>query len=159
MSGTKRLGIGLVVLTGACVLLLAAAPAAAPPKRKAAPRKTAAATTTVKILKLGGSGTGPVFGFEPSPVQLSAAGGTVTWVNRDFGGWHSAVSDAGAPFKFDTGRLEPGASKTITFPPGNYTVNYHDAHFPDTTGSIVVGNGAQKKGPLKKQRSRAKSKR
>ena len=72
------------------------------------------------------------FRFSPATVTL-AAGGTVTWTNRD-GAPHTATGDEGA---FDSGILEQGATFQHAFPtPGTYEYRC-DLH-SSMRGTVVV---------------------
>jgi plastocyanin len=62
-----------------------------------------------------------------------AVGGTVTWTNSD-GQNHTATS-AG---NFDSGTIEPGKSKTVTFDKAG-TFEYACSFHPFMTGTVVVG--------------------
>src|SRR5438105_4765967 len=55
------------------------------------------------------------FDYQPK-LQHVAAGTPVIWVNKGAVA-HTATSDDGAPFTFDTGKIEPGKeSSPIVFP-------------------------------------------
>lgn len=90
-----------------------------------------------------GGGTG---GGTPSQITISgfaftaltvAAGTTVTWKNSDTVA-HTATSDQGSAFHFDTGSISPGGtSGGIVFSQAG-TFSYHCTFHPDMHGSITV---------------------
>jgi plastocyanin len=60
------------------------------------------------------------FKYDPEAIRVKA-GGTVTWDNSD-SAKHNAQTDAGAKGEFNTGDLEKGDSKKVTFKePGEFT--------------------------------------
>jgi plastocyanin len=60
------------------------------------------------------------FKYRPQSVTV-AAGGSVTWVNRDKAGHNAENATVTGPAKFDTGRLELGERKRVEFSkPGVY---------------------------------------
>lgn len=72
------------------------------------------------------------FRFTPTTVTI-AAGGTVTWTNRDAAP-HTATGDEG---EFDSGTLEQGATFPHAFPaPGTYEYRC-DIH-SSMRGTVVV---------------------
>jgi plastocyanin len=126
----KQVGLGLFALAGLSGLLLA--PGLAP--AQVGPPK-APTTYTVEIRH-------HQFLVNGKAVPLRIKGGDrVVWVNKDVT-THTATSDRGAPFKFDTKLLAPGAkSKVVTFSAGDYTVDYHCEIHRDMRSSVVVGTG------------------
>ncbi len=73
------------------------------------------------------------FAFEPTPVNVET-GGSVTWTNTDAAP-HTATADDQKTF--DTGTLQKGDSKTVTFSkPGTYT--YFCRFHPFMHGTVVV---------------------
>ncbi len=77
-----------------------------------------------------------ISGFAFSSMTVTA-GTTVTWKNDD-SVTHTATSDAGSAFTFDTGDIAGGTTSTgITFStPGAFT--YHCTHHPEMHGLITV---------------------
>jgi amicyanin len=74
------------------------------------------------------------FKFKPASVTVKS-GGTVTWTNNDSAA-HTATLSSGAG-AFDTGTLDQGASKKVTFSgPGTYA--YICAFHPFMKGTVVV---------------------
>jgi plastocyanin len=72
------------------------------------------------------------FAFNPATITVPA-GTTVTWTNQDSAP-HTATAD---DTSFDTGRLDPGKSGSVTFDkPGTYT--YTCTFHPNMKGTIVV---------------------
>ena len=72
------------------------------------------------------------FAYEPATVTI-AAGGKVTWVNRD-AEEHTATLDDGS---YSTGDLAEGKLKSQSFKqPGNFT--YHCEIHPEMTGTVEV---------------------
>jgi plastocyanin len=129
MSRLKSIILGLFAVLGLSNLTLAprVAPAQTPPKGPA--------TYTVEI-------RGHQYLVNGKPDILKIKGGDkVVWWNRT-GTTHTATSDAGSRFMFDTKRIAPGAkSKAVTFPAGDYTLGYHCQIHPDMRGVVTVGNG------------------
>ena len=75
------------------------------------------------------------FRFIPEDIVL-AAGGTVTWTNRDKAP-HTAETEPGVPGAFDTGRLDQGESKKIRFDkPGK--VQFYCVYHRFMVGTIDV---------------------
>jgi plastocyanin len=73
------------------------------------------------------------FAYDPDPVTVKA-GGKITWTNQD-PDEHTATADDGKTF--DTGTLEKGDSKTVTFTkPGTYT--YVCSFHAFMHGTVVV---------------------
>ncbi len=113
------------------------------------PRALIALVTVVLLAACGGSGTPAaqrpsstaggadavkISDFKFAPATLDAkAGAKVTITNND-STTHTATADGGA---FDTGDLDPGASKTITLSkPGTYA--YHCQIHPFMKATIAV---------------------
>jgi plastocyanin len=78
-----------------------------------------------------------VAGFRYSPVAVEIqAGGRVTFENLDKAP-HTASSDEGSPWEFDTKRLETSEGDTIEFDkPGSYP--YFCRFHPFMTGTVEV---------------------
>ncbi len=75
------------------------------------------------------------FAYDPDPVTI-AAGGKVTWINRDSAP-HTATAEDGS---FDTGTLEEGKLKSETFKePGTYA--YICSIHPQMHGTVEVVGG------------------
>jgi len=75
------------------------------------------------------------FGYSPDPVAI-AAGGKVTWINRDSAP-HTATAGDGS---FDTGTLEEGKLKSESFKePG--TFDYICSIHPEMHGTVEVVEG------------------
>ena len=72
------------------------------------------------------------FAFDPATIEV-AVGTTVTWANRDAAP-HTVTADDGA---FDSGRLNPGQSFSVTFDrPGTHA--YHCDFHPFMRATVVV---------------------
>ena len=86
--------------------------------------------------KLGVTATNSVeiknFAFSPATITVKA-GDTVTWTNNDSMA-HSATSDDGS---FDTGIMEDGHTKSITFNKAGSFV-YHCSVHPNMKGTVIV---------------------
>jgi len=75
------------------------------------------------------------FKFDPTPLTIPV-GTTVVWTNQDTAP-HSATSDPGSAFTFDTCLLQKGQSGKITFTtPGTFT--YFCTVHPNMHASVVV---------------------
>jgi len=74
------------------------------------------------------------FTFKPARLTVSV-GGRVTWTNLDSTP-HTASADQGPAF--DTGTLNQGQSKTITFPTAG-TFAYHCAFHAFMVATVTVG--------------------
>ncbi len=75
------------------------------------------------------------FKFDPTPLTIPV-GTTVVWTNQDTAP-HSATSDPGSAFTFDTGIMQKGQSGKITFStPGTFT--YFCTVHPNMHASVVV---------------------
>lgn len=75
------------------------------------------------------------FDYAPKTIRVKA-GGTVTFINRDKAR-HTAETDDGAKGAFETGDLEKGDSKPVTFDtPGSYA--YYCAFHRFMTGAVEV---------------------
>ncbi len=84
------------------------------------------ADTTVNIM---------TFKFDPTPPVIPV-GTTVVWTNQDTAP-HTATSDPGSAFAFDTGKLQKGQSGKITFTQvGTFT--YFCSIHPNMHASVVV---------------------
>jgi len=81
-----------------------------------------------------GHATIPISNYDFTPKALTVNVGTrVTWTNHDATA-HTATADQGG---FDTGTIQPNASRTIDFTrPGTYT--YHCAFHAFMTATITV---------------------
>jgi plastocyanin len=97
------------------------------PPTQPAPRVSAAAIVA-------GRATIPISNYDFMPKSLTVKVGTrVTWTNHD-ATTHTATADQGG---FDTGTIQPNASRTINFThPGTYT--YHCAFHAFMTATITV---------------------
>ena len=110
------------VIVAAVALLVRSQPPAAP----AAPVKAAAVASGRVAITISN------YDFRP-PALTVTVGTRVTWTNGDATS-HTATADKGA---FDTGTIEPKASKTIDFThPGTFT--YHCAFHAFMTATITV---------------------
>jgi plastocyanin len=111
-----RIGIGRILIVLALLTLALAGRAA-----QAAPSRQTAA---VKVVD---------FGFEPKNLTV-AAGTTITWTNTGQRPHTATSTTAGV---FDTGRIDPGASKSATLNTAgtfNYVCQFHE----NMVGQIVV---------------------
>jgi plastocyanin len=74
-------------------------------------------------------------------------GATVQWVNDDLDSPHTASSDDGAPFFFDTMDIATGGgvSKVVTMPSTNMQIGYHCNIHGCMTSTLNVGNAPAKK--------------
>ncbi len=75
------------------------------------------------------------FKFDPTPLTIPV-GTTVVWTNQDTAP-HSATSDPGSAFTFDTGLLQKGQSGKITFTTAG-TFTYFCTVHPNMHASVVV---------------------
>jgi plastocyanin len=159
MTSVNRFRTVAAVVATAGALMLAAcgsdsksSSTTAPPATTAAAGATttgAAATTAAPATTAGGATTTAADGaagapagadaisikdFKFGPADLKVAvGATVTWTNDDAQP-HTATS-AG---NFDTGAIQPGESKTATFPTAG-TFSYICSFHPFMNGTITVG--------------------
>jgi plastocyanin len=79
------------------------------------------------------------FKFDPTPLTIPV-GTTVVWTNQDTAP-HTATSDAGSAFAFDTGMLQKGQSGKITFNQvGTFT--YFCTVHPNMHGTVTVTQAA-----------------
>ena len=84
----------------------------------------------------GGSAQATIANMDFSSLTV-ARGTTVTWKNNDAMP-HTATSDPGSAFAFDTGTISPGAvSNGVTFSQSG-TFAYHCTVHPNMHGSITV---------------------
>ena len=130
------------VLAGIAIVLVAAGCGGGDDNGGSATTKPAAATTTAPATPTAGTGGSAAetkvtvdikdFKFNADKVHV-AVGGTVTWNNSD-GQNHTATS-AG---NFETGPIEPGKSKSVTFDKAG-TFKYACSIHPFMTGTVVVG--------------------
>ncbi len=75
------------------------------------------------------------FKFDPTPLVIPV-GTTVVWTNQDIAP-HTATSDPGSAFAFDTGKPQKGQSGKITFTQvGTFT--YFCSVHPNMHASVVV---------------------
>jgi plastocyanin len=119
-GGHWRRRVGLAFVTAIAVLSFVGLRAAA---GESATEATASGGTTVGIVD---------FSFRPTPLTVSA-GTKVTFSNRS-GITHTATANGGG---FDTGRIEPGTTASVTFKrPGTYS--FHCSIHPFMHGKIVV---------------------
>jgi plastocyanin len=79
------------------------------------------------------------FAFMPTPLTIPV-GTTVVWTNQDAAP-HTATSDPGSAFTFDTGMLEKGQSGKVTFTQAG-TFTYYCIVHPDMHGMVTVTGGA-----------------
>lgn len=83
------------------------------------------------------------FKFNPTPLTITV-GDSVTWTNQDTAP-HTATSDT--PGVFDTGMLQKGDSKTLTFnQPGTFT--YHCSVHPNMHATLIVQAAGSNGTPL-----------
>jgi plastocyanin len=75
------------------------------------------------------------FTFQPNPLTVPL-GTTVVWTNQDTAP-HTASSDPGSAFTFDTGMLQKGQAGRVTFTTAG-TFAYHCNVHPTMHGSITV---------------------
>jgi len=75
------------------------------------------------------------FTFQPNPLTVPV-GTVVVWTNQDTAP-HTATSDTGSAFTFDTGMLQKGQSGRVTFTTAG-TFAYHCTVHPNMHGSITV---------------------
>jgi plastocyanin len=75
------------------------------------------------------------FSFQPTPLTIPV-GTTVVWTNHDMAP-HTASSDPGSAFTFDTGMLQPGQSGSVTFMTAG-SFPYHCNVHPNMHGMVVV---------------------
>jgi plastocyanin len=75
------------------------------------------------------------FSFQPTPLTVPV-GTTVVWTNRDTAP-HTASSDPGSAFTFDTGMLQTGQSGRVTFSTAG-SFPYHCNVHPNMHGMVVV---------------------
>lgn len=75
------------------------------------------------------------FKFDPTPLVIPV-GTTVAWTNQDSAP-HTATSDPGSAFVFDTGMLHKGESGKITFTAVG-TFAYHCSVHPNMHGTVTV---------------------
>src|SRR5262245_43770246 len=78
------------------------------------------------------------FAFQPTPRTIPL-GTTVVWTNQDTAP-HTATSDPGSAFTFDTGMLQKGQAGRVTFTMAG-TFAYHCTVHPNMHGSITVTAG------------------
>ncbi|HEV7808190.1 MAG TPA: plastocyanin/azurin family copper-binding protein [Solirubrobacteraceae bacterium] len=104
----------------------------------------AGATTTasVRVARPGGPAVKAAtidvasFKYRPQSVTL-AAGGRVTWVNRDTAPHTAQNTGEDGPAQFDTGRLTRGRHRSITFSkPGTYT--YYCVYHRFMEANVIV---------------------
>jgi plastocyanin len=75
------------------------------------------------------------FTFNPSPLTIPV-GTTVVWTNQDTAP-HTATSDPGSAFTFDTGNLQKGQSGRVTFNTAG-TFTYFCKVHPNMHGTVIV---------------------
>jgi plastocyanin len=95
------------------------------PASEAPPANAATKAVDVKISN---------FKFAPASVAVTA-GGTITWTNED-SAQHTATDDKSTP-PFDTGTLDQGDSKKVTFKKAG-TYPYICTFHPFMKGTVVV---------------------
>jgi hypothetical protein len=132
MFRLKKWALSLGAALGLAALLAPTlAPAQAPPRKPT--------THTVEI-------RGDQYLIKGKDVLLNLnPGDRVVWWNRTATP-HTATSmpsfDRSFTFKFDTGRIAPGAkSKAITFPGGDYMLGYRCQFGTKLFGAVKMGNG------------------
>jgi plastocyanin len=102
----------------------------------------AAATATVRTAQPGGptvrAATIEIASFKYRPDSITlAAGGRVTWVNRDTAPHTAQNTGEDGPAQFDTGRLTRGRHRSITFSkPGTYT--YYCVYHRFMEANVIV---------------------
>ncbi len=79
------------------------------------------------------------FAFMPTPLTIPV-GTTVVWTNQDAAS-HTATSDPGSAFAFDTGTLAKGQSGKVTFNQVG-TFPYHCMIHPNMVATVIVTGGA-----------------
>ena len=96
-------------------------------------------TTTTEAQPSGGGGGVAVdmknIEYVPKSVTVKA-GEPVNWTNGDSVA-HTVTSDEGAPEKFDSGTMDPGAKFSFT-PKAAGTINYFCEIHPNQKGTVVV---------------------
>jgi plastocyanin len=75
------------------------------------------------------------FSFLPTPLTIPL-GTTVVWTNQDTAP-HTATSDPGSAFTFDTGMLQKGQAGRVTFTMAG-TFAYHCTVHPNMHGTVTV---------------------
>jgi plastocyanin len=75
------------------------------------------------------------FSFQPTPLTIPL-GTTVVWTNQDTAP-HTATSDPGSAFTFDTGMLQKGQAGRVTFTTAG-TFAYHCTVHPNMHGTVTV---------------------
>jgi plastocyanin len=84
------------------------------------------------------------FSFQPTPLTIPV-GTTVVWTNQDSAP-HTASSDPGSAFTFDTGMLQKGQSGKITFTMAG-TFAYHCNVHPNMHAMVIVTAAAAAPAP------------
>ncbi|MGI8857418.1 MAG: cupredoxin domain-containing protein [Thermomicrobiales bacterium] len=84
------------------------------------------------------------FTFQPTPLTVPV-GTTVVWTNQDTAP-HTATSDPGSAFAFDTGTLQKGQSGSITFTTAG-SFPYHCNIHPNMHAMVVVTAGSAPAAP------------
>jgi plastocyanin len=79
------------------------------------------------------------FKFDPTPLTIPV-GTTVVWTNQDSAP-HTASSDPGSAFTFDTGMLQKGQSGKVTFTMAG-TFAYHCNVHPTMHAMVIVTAGS-----------------
>jgi plastocyanin len=79
------------------------------------------------------------FKFDPTPLTIPV-GTTVVWTNQDTAP-HTATSDPGSAFTFDTGMLQKGQSGKITFNQAG-TFTYFCSVHPNMHGTVTVSQAS-----------------
>ena len=113
-----------------------AAPTTAPTTATTAPRAATAATTPMATTGSTTAMSSTVsigdFTFEPADLHVPV-GATVTWTND-----HTQPHTATSAGNFDTGAIQPGESKTVTFDEAG-TYSYICSFHPFMTATVTVG--------------------
>jgi plastocyanin len=121
-----------LMILGVVALLCSSGVDAAPKK----PAASKAAATAQVVIEISGHAYHP-------PLQQVKPGTTVQWHNKDTDTAHTATSDAGSPFTFDTDSIPPGQfSKVITMPTTQETIPYHCEIHPHMHGKLQVSTTA-----------------
>jgi plastocyanin len=117
-----RRRLAMAMVTAVAVLSLAGLRAAAG-ESATAPTATASRAASERIVD---------FAFRPTPLRVSA--GTRVVFSNQGGTAHTATANGGG---FDTGRIQPGTTASVTFKrPGTYL--FHCSIHPFMHGRIVV---------------------
>ena len=120
----------LAQATGASTTTVAPTTATSAPASSAPTSATASTSTQPAAVAAGIT----IQNFSFGPAELTVPAGTTLTVTNADSDPHTLTADDGS---FDTGRIEPGVSATITLDqPGTYT--YHCNFHESMTGTIIV---------------------